>query len=39
MHQDYLTKNEGGYCTHRYRFKTWPVVTSSGTSGSSGNDN
>ena len=25
-HQDYLTKNEGGYCNHRFRFKEWPVV-------------
>jgi peptide-methionine (S)-S-oxide reductase len=25
-HQDYLTKHEGGYCNHRFRFKEWPVV-------------
>lgn len=25
-HQDYLSKNVGGYCNHRYRFRSWPVT-------------
>jgi len=24
-HQDYLSKNPGGYCNHRIRFKAWPA--------------
>lgn len=24
-HQEYLTKNEGGYCNHRIRFEEWPI--------------
>jgi len=26
-HQEYLEKNPGGYCNHRYRFKTWPTAS------------
>merc|ERR1711935_668653 len=25
-HQEYLAKNPLGYCTHRYRFKSWPTA-------------
>ena len=28
-HQDYLNVNPDGYCNHYYRFKEWPVKTSS----------
>jgi peptide-methionine (S)-S-oxide reductase len=27
-HQEYLMKNPYGYCNHRFRFKEWPVASS-----------
>lgn len=29
-HQEYLTKNEEGYCSHRLRFSEWPVEEEQG---------